>query len=107
MNEERWETIRASIKDQFEIEYEGTEDMEDSPGQAEVLEFEGPMGFMRVEFVTKPKTIGRKVHGSTRIGGDSREEIIFSEDEFVSHIQIFVFNDDTDEWDEVKKDLFE
>lgn len=107
MNEERWGTIKNAIKDQFEIEYEGVEELEDSPGQVEALEFEGPLGFMRVEYVTKPKTIGRKVHTSTRIGGDSREEILFSEDETVSHMKIYKFNEAEDDWDEVKEDLFD
>ncbi len=106
MKPERWEEIKRGITSQYEIEHEGEEKLDPPPGTAEVLEFDGPMGYMRVEYVTKPKTVGRKVHGSRRIGSESYEEKLYSEDETVSYLQIFTWDEDTEEWNEVEQELF-
>ena len=106
MKEERWEEVRDLIKKQFTIDYEGVEDLEDSPGSMEVMEFEGPLGLMRVEYVSKPRQIGRKVHGSKRIGAESREEVLFSDTDTVSHLLVYVHDDEEGTWNEMDADLF-
>lgn len=106
MKPERWQEIKEMVKEQFDVVYEGEEDLDPLPGSAEVIEFDGPQGSMRLEFVSKPKQVGRKVHTSTRIGGDSNEEILFSEDELVHHLVVLRFDEDEDDWVEVKNDLF-
>ena len=58
MNQERWEEIQKKIKQSFEVSDEYDEDLD--PGQAEVLEFDGPAGKMKVRFVTKPKLLDKK-----------------------------------------------
>lgn len=102
---ERWEEVKQLIKKQYEVSYEGTETLENSPGQVEVLEFVGPLGEMRVEYVTKPKTLNTKVYKSRRVGSEAREEVIYSNKEVVQYLKVYTCNDQ-DEWQEVKSDIF-
>lgn len=102
MNDERWEQISTLIKNKFEVEDHGTEDL--NPGETEYYIFEGPLGKMRLERVVRPKLMDRKVHGSTRIGGTSHEEMIYSEDEKVSFIKAYKWEDDRNDWIEIDMD---
>lgn len=106
MKPERWDEIKQMIKKQFEVEYEDTEQLEEVNGTCEIIEFDGPLGLMKVEFITKPKQLGRKVHASNRIGGGSREEILHSDSEMVSYLHVFTWDDDADDWKEIQQELF-
>lgn len=102
MNDERWAQITTLIKDKFEIEDQGIEELD--PGQSEYFIFEGPLGRMRLERTTRPKLKDRKVHGSTRIGGTSHEERIYSDDETVSFFKAYRWDEDQQDWLEIDID---
>ncbi len=99
MTEDRWEQITSMIKKNFEIEEHDKEDLD--PGESEYYVFEGPMGKMRIELNTRPKMLDRKVHGSTRIGGESNEEIIYSDTETVSFMNAYKWDEIEDDWMEI------
>jgi len=106
MNKDRWLDVRENIKKQFEVEYQGEEELVGEPGSMEVMEFDGPMGFMRVEYVTRPKTVGRKVGGARRGGAQSKENMVYSLDEQVSRLHIYKWNEEESSWEEIKEELF-
>lgn len=111
MMPDRWQEVKEMIHRQYDVEYEEVEDMKNPIGETilgsmEVLEFEGPLGFMRLEYSSKPRHLGRKVHTSARIGGEGYEEVLLSKDEMTHFLKVFRLNDD-DEWEEVKSNLFE
>ena len=68
-------------KENFEISNEGEEEIEDIPNsKLEFIEFDGPLGKMRLEFITKPKVLDKKTLYSGRIGSDVKVDYVYSED---------------------------
>lgn len=101
MNEEKWREIRGQIKDDFEVLEEKKEPLgEDRPGEKEVVIFNGPLGKMKVEFITHPVVLDKKGVGSRRIGSQATVEYQYSEDEFVHTFKAY-------KWDEARDDFIE
>lgn len=96
MTTERWQDIKAQIKQNFGIEDEYTEELD--PGMAEVLEFIGPQGKMQVRFVTKPRVLDKKTMYSNRPGSDVRVDYVFSDTEFSSHLEVFIWSEARGDW---------
>ncbi|PIR07010.1 MAG: hypothetical protein COV55_01120 [Candidatus Komeilibacteria bacterium CG11_big_fil_rev_8_21_14_0_20_36_20] len=102
MTEERWREIKHQIKESFSIENEYSEEL--SPGAVEVVEFVGPQGKTQMRFVTKPKVLDKKTTYSNRAGSDVKVDYIYSEDENVSYLEIFIWSEDKDDWQKVDAD---
>ena len=96
MTKERWQEIKKTIKDKFSIKEEYEEDL--NPGLAEVLEFEGPLGLVKAKFVERPKLLDKKTNYSNRIGSDVKVDYIYSETENVSHLELFLWSAEEDDW---------
>lgn len=107
MTQDRWKEVQETLRNQFEIEYEGEEEMVPGPGTMEVMEFEGPMGFMRVEYSSRPRTLGRKVSGSRRSNAQQHEQMIYDASDVVHHMSVHTWNDDEEKWVPVEAPLFE
>lgn len=106
MTKEKWQEIKAGIKEKFGIEDEYEEDLE--PGFAEVVEFNGPNGSMLARFVTKPKMLDKKTSFSNRAGSDVKVDYVFSDKEFVSYLEIYNWSEDKEEWQKLESaDLFQ
>lgn len=101
MTRDRWEEIREMIRKQYEVEYEGVEELEGEPGSAEVIEFVGPASVMRLEYVTQPKQTGRRPHGVTRSGSMHNQEIMYSTTETMEHLKAFQWNEEDERWIEM------
>lgn len=101
MTPERWQEVKEMIQRQYTVEYAETEELEGEPGSMEVLEFDGPLGFMRLEYVTQPRRTGRRVHSAGRPGSVSHEEVLYSTTENTQHLQVFAWNDNDERWVEV------
>ena len=83
MQPDRWEDVKGIIKDQFEVIDESEGEIEDIPrSRVERMEFEGPLGKMKVEFETKPIVLDKKTTYSKRMGDTAAVEYIYSEDEY-------------------------
>lgn len=99
MNVEKWEEIKGLVKDKFVIEEEEVEELEDVPGgTVEYITFEGPLGRMRLEFVTKPVLLEQKTLGSRRIGSETAVQNVYSEDEFTHTFKAYQWSDTDEEW---------
>jgi hypothetical protein len=99
MTKERWQEIKANVKENLGIEDEYEQDLD--PGIAEVLEFTGPEGQMLIRFVTKPKLLDKKTSFSNRAGSDVKVEYVFSEDEFVSYLEVYKWSEAKDDWEKI------
>ena len=102
MREERFNEIKSQIKQSFDILDEYQEDLD--PGEAEVLEFDGPNGKMMVKYVTRPKMLDKKTSYSNRPGSAVQVDYVFSEDEFVSHLEVYSWSDQKGDWQKVEAD---
>lgn len=84
MTHDRWLDTLAKIKDTFPILAEGTEPREEGPGQVEFVEFNGPTGHMRLEFITHPVVIGKKAIGGKKVGAGSKVAYQYSDTDEVT-----------------------
>ncbi|PIR93211.1 hypothetical protein COT99_01995 [Candidatus Falkowbacteria bacterium CG10_big_fil_rev_8_21_14_0_10_43_10] len=105
MNIEKWQNIVGMIKDQFKVEDEGKEELDDVPnGTIEFIIFQGPLGKMRLEYTVKPVVLDKKTIGSRRIGSETTVEYIYSEDEMSQTFKAYKWDDDRDDWVEIEQE---
>jgi len=102
MTESKWKEIRHQIKESFADFDEYEEDM--SPGTAEVLEFDGPQGRMKVRFVVKPRLLDKKTEYSNRIGSNVKVDYVYSDDEFVSYLEVFTWSEPRNDWQKIESE---
>lgn len=98
MNDERWYDLIDRIRTQFGLLDERDEPLEYGPGKRETIEFQGPMGRMRLERVSRPVVKERRTHYSKRAGGTTSEEFIYEEGEFTHRVMLLRWADG--EWRE-------
>lgn len=102
MQEDKWKETLGRIKDSFEVLDEGSDHVEDEGGtDIEFIEFVGPLGKMRMEFVTKPVILDKKTSYTRRIGADTNVEYVYSETEKSSKLDVYKLNEDSGEWEEI------
>ncbi|OGY51329.1 MAG: hypothetical protein A3J59_02575 [Candidatus Buchananbacteria bacterium RIFCSPHIGHO2_02_FULL_56_16] len=106
MTDERWQDILGHIKDKFEVLDHRTEALaaEEGPGSIEVIEFNGPLGRMKLNRTTKPRVLGKKIIGSKRIGSDTTVEYLYSDTEKSHQFGAYRWNEDEQTWVEMAKD---
>jgi len=100
MTEEKWKDIISQIKDDFEVLEQETKQLEGIPGQVEYIIFNGPVGKIKLELISKPLVVDKRAIGSKRIGSKSRVEYIYSDTEKVHTFKAY-------KWDEVQNDWME
>jgi len=105
MHPDKWPEIKEKILGNFEVLDQATEKNEERREETEIIEFKGPQGKMRLEWITRPKVLDKKTHYSNRIGGDVQVDYVYSEDEKTHTLK--VFQEDTQgNWQEIKADGF-
>jgi hypothetical protein len=102
MTEERWREIKQQIKTTFGLASEYNEALD--PGTAEVVEFISPQGKMKARFVTRPRMLDKKTSYSNRIGSGVKVDYVYSETESVSHLEIFIFSEERNDWQKMGAD---
>ena len=107
MAPEKWESIIGNIKDKFSVLDEGKEHIDDEGGvDIYYIEFEGPLGRIRLEFVQKPVILDKKTIYSKRIGSETKVDYIYSETEKSAKMTAYKWSEDNDEWQEINQDIF-
>jgi len=108
MTKDKWLNVRDMVEVQFGIDKEYKESVgEDIPGEKQVIEFEGPMGKMKLEWVEKARLKDVKTIYSDRIGSDVKINKEYDKDEKVNYMNAYKWNETTEEWEEIKGDMFE
>jgi len=101
MQPERWAEVKGIIKDQFEVIDESEGEIEDIPrSKIERLEFEGPLGRMKVEFETRPVVLDKKTIYSKRMGDTAAVEYVYSEEEYSHKFHAYIWRDN--DWMEIE-----
>ena len=107
MTPEKWENLIDSIKDKFEVEEHKTEHLDKHGGtDIEFIIFKGPLGRMKIEFITKPLVLDKKTTYSRRIGSETNIEYIYSEDEKTHKLMAYKWNDSQNDWVEIDPNSF-
>jgi len=103
MRPEKWEDIKGKIKETFkDVEFEKSTLPEPQKGKVETALFTGPLGQMRMEFITKPVMLDKVTHGSRRIGSETAVDYVYSEDEFIHQLKAYLWDDMEDGWVEME-----
>ncbi len=94
----RWENILEAVEDRLTIKNRSNEKflISEQPevyGAREVIEFESPNGLLRLEHITKPKVVEKRTVYTKRLSSETKEELVYSSEEFTEQINLYVFRD--------------
>ena len=111
---DKWQDIIAMVEEKFGIidKSEASEEIgkdinsKDVFEKNEIVVFEGPLGKIKLELITRPIVLEKKTNFSRRIGGDVGVEYIYSDSEKVSKFKAFKWSDDQNDWTEISADMF-
>lgn len=107
MTLEKWQDILGNIKDNFKYENESEEHLDDEGGvDIHSIEFQGPLGRMRLEYVSKPVILDKKTTYSKRIGSETQVDYVYSETEKSGKLMIYKWDESQDDWVEVDAEKF-
>ncbi len=102
MNKEKREKIIGMIEANFEVIDRGSEHFDREGGvDIDFIIFKGPLGKMKLEFISKPVIIDKKVIYSNRIGSDAKVEYIYSSDEKSEKMKAYKWDEGQNGWIEV------
>jgi hypothetical protein len=113
MDIDHWEQIKENVKSKFEVEDEGTEDLQMETqdglikqGKSEFLVAHTPLGKIKLAFETRPLVLDKKEHYSHRAGQAARTEYVFSDTEKTHKLKAYKWNDLEERWDEIDASKF-
>lgn len=93
----------SNVKDNFSVEDEGSEHLEDEGGvDIEYVVFSGPLGRVRLEYVTKPVVLDRKTTYSKRIGSETKVDYVYSETEKAHKLHVYKWDEASQDWIEIE-----
>ena len=104
MKDERWQEVTEKIQKVFPDHEHEEETILDGKGSIEAFIFDGPNGRMKLERTKRPKVVGEKGLGSKRIGSDTTIEKVYSENEVVDFVTVYIWNDAQDDWVKLEDD---
>ena len=99
---EKWQETKEKILKNFEVIDQLKEKDEERQEEKEIIEFNGPLGKMRFEWLTRPKVIDKKTSYSRRIGSEVKVAYVYSPDEFIYNLKIYRWDEIVGDWQEVK-----
>jgi hypothetical protein len=104
MTDDKWIDLKIKLKEKFgevvetTLDDSGEDDMGHKiPAKIETLEFDSPLGHLKIARTTRPKIIDKKTHYHKGAGG-AQVEYILSEDEFSHKIEVTKLDETTGEW---------
>ncbi|MBI3572600.1 MAG: hypothetical protein HY092_00165 [Candidatus Kerfeldbacteria bacterium] len=83
MTKERWAELTGMIKDAYPVVAEGTEPREEGPGTIEFIEFQGPLGHIRLELSIHPAVVGKRAIGGKKMGAGAKVQYEYSQSDEV------------------------
>lgn len=98
MTRDRWEEIVNLVEAKFVVETKETKEDDFDRSVIELLIFEAPMAKIKLEFVSKPKVIDKKVSYSNRVGAGSQIEYIYSPTDKVERLLVYRWDEVTSNW---------
>jgi len=107
MTKEKWQDILENINEKFSVEEKGDEHLDDEGGvDIKFVVFTGPLGKVRLEFISKPAILDRKTTYSKRIGSETNIEYVYSETERTEKLNAYKWDDLTQDWVEIEAKNF-
>lgn len=108
MSPDKWNNIIGQIKDSFEVEEHGDRHEDKMGGiDIEFIIFKGPLGRIKLEFVSKPVVLDKKTTYSNRIGSGTKVDYIYSDTEKSNKMMAYKWDEGEDRWIEMDGSSFE
>ncbi len=108
MTPEKWTNTVNNIKDKFPVKNEGELSIDEEGGiEIKFIEFDGPIGRMRLEFVSRPVIIDKKTNFSKRIGSETQVTYVYSNEERSHKLIAYKWNDYENDWEEIEAGTFD
>lgn len=107
MQPEKWQEIVGKIKDNFAVEDTGREQQPDQGGtDIEYIVFNGPLGRLKLKFISRPVILDKKTKYSKRIGATTVIDYIYSPDEKSHKLKVYKWDEALDDWQEIEAKNF-
>ncbi|MCK5211447.1 hypothetical protein KAJ89_01975 [Candidatus Parcubacteria bacterium] len=108
MNQDKWAKIIGNIKDNFKLEDEGEQHIDDEGGvDIKYIVFNGPLGKIRLEYIIKPVILDKKTTYSRRIGSETKVDYVYSEEDKSHQMIAYKWDEEQDDWAEMDASAFE
>jgi hypothetical protein len=105
---EKWQQLVGNVKDNFKVEDSGKNQNDEEGGtDIEYIIFNGPLGRMKLEFITKPVILDRKTKYSNRLGAQTVVEYVYSQDEKSHKLKAYKWDEATNNWLEMEAKKFD
>lgn len=101
MNDERWDELVYRISVKAKQMDRDTETRDEGRTTVETVLFDVGMGRMRLQRVSRPIVLDKKMIYSKRIGGETSTEYVFSETEKTHHVTLHRWSPEESAWVEV------
>jgi len=101
MNDQRWEEVLKRLDRLFgDLEFDEVED-EETRTVVESVVWNSPQGRLKLTRTTRPLVIDKKTHYSSRIGGGTHVEFVYSETETTSRVRLYRWEEPAGSWEEI------
>lgn len=108
MTDEKWENTISQIEEKFGIDEKSSapDNLEDNfgnvfEGSKETIIFKGLLGKMKLERITHPLIVDKKMHYHKGAGGTAEVEYVVSETEKSHKLVPYLWDDVTNDWKEM------
>ena len=101
MHPDKWPEIKEKILKNFTVLNQEIITDDQRQETREIVEFKGPSGTMKVEWITRAKIIDKKTQYSRRIGSAVSVDYIYSADEFTHALKDYLWNEASADWQEI------
>lgn len=99
---EKWQDVVNKIKDNFLVEDSGKDYLDEAGGvDIDYIIFNGPLGKIKLEYITKPVVLDKKTIYSSRIGSETKIDYVYSQDEKSSKLKVFKWDEAINDWQEI------
>jgi len=103
MTKDKWLDLVQMIGNKFGITERFQEKLDDVPGKKDALVFESPMlGKVKLEWIERAKFLRENTTYSRRIGSNVKIEKIYDENEMVSYLKAYKWNEVKQNWSEIE-----
>lgn len=113
MQDDKWEPLKEELGRKFKVQDNRFEDLytETSHGQVvsgkvEIIEFETPLGLIKLERESRPVVLEKKEFYSHQQNKTARVEYKFSDKEFSHKIKAYKWDNYEDAWREMDAEAF-
>ncbi len=101
MNDDKWFDVVDRVKEKFEILESEKRELDPGPGSIEFIVFQGPLGKVKLERISKPLVLDTKTLGSKRMGSQASVEFIYSDTEKSQTFNAYLWNEAADDWKKI------